>query len=125
MNYARSYKWRTSFAFMLAAVQIGFCLRASAALAVEWYPSECRRESHCAEVMEITYAQHAPAPGAASILTVRTRRGTAFVPRELPRRVSIDGEAHACMRPEQEGMELTCLFVPPEPNNSGENSNGN
>jgi hypothetical protein len=81
-------------------------------LAADWYPEECRRRSHCAEVDDAAYAR-AETASAETLLTVTTKHGTAVVPRLLPTRPSVDEAIHACMRVEQEGMQLTCLFVPP------------
>lgn len=79
--------------------------------AEEWYPKQCLVDSNCAEVDNTTYAPQAVSDE--DILTVTTRHGTALVPTDLLRRESMDGNMHACMRANQEGMQLICLFVPP------------
>jgi hypothetical protein len=84
----------------------------SSAAAVDWYPPECTRASHCAEADEVTYAR-ADGRKDTAILAVTTRHGIALVPRRLPPRTSMNEAIHACMRVEQEGKQLTCLFLPP------------
>ena len=79
--------------------------------AENWYPKECCGDADCAQVEHATYAR--PALTDKDLLTVRTRHGTALVPTDLLRRESMDGNMYACMRSNQEGMQLICLFVPP------------
>ena len=76
----------------------------------EWYPKQCLVESNCAEVESTTYAP--PAISGEDLLMVTTRHGAALVPADFLRRRSMDGKMHACMRPDEEGMRLVCLFAP-------------
>ena len=78
----------------------------------EWYPKQCLVESNCAEVESTTYAP--PAISGEDLLMVTTRHGAALVPADFLRRRSMDGKMHACMRPDEEGMRLVCLFAPGE-----------
>ena len=80
------------------------------ARAEDWYPKECRSGASCARVVRASYA-HAAIMGE-ELLTVTTRHGTALVPTDLLRRESMDGRMHACMRPDQEGMQLICMPIP-------------
>jgi len=44
---------------------------------------------------------------------VTTEIGTAVVPDDLPRRISPDGQMHACIRSTAQGSFVMCIFVPP------------
>ena len=53
-----------------------------------------------------------------SVMIVTTKKGTAVVPPDLPRRESKDNRMHACMRAvwlnaAGPTTEVTCFFVPP------------
>lgn len=100
---------RFAIRMVLIFFAVGSCK--SDALAADWYPRECVGTSRCAEADGITYA-HTPNRYDSRMLTVTTKHGTALVPPYVQARTSRDKAIHACMRPEEEGMELTCLFIP-------------
>ncbi len=96
---------------------------ATPAVAHDWYPIECCHALDCAVVEKV---EMTPAPGfsgligqpayAAAIgeMVVTTKFGTVVVPANFPRRLSKDGQMHACMRKTGEGnMRLLCIFMPP------------
>jgi hypothetical protein len=96
-----------------ALVFMAIQLSTSAGSAHDWYPVECCRGDDCAEVEHATYDRPSHAGDTLPLLAVTTRHGTALVPANFPRRESLDGKIHACMRPGQGDMRLICLFVPP------------
>jgi hypothetical protein len=85
----------------------------SVAIAHDWYPRECCGGADCAEVEHATYDRVPAVDNKLPILAVTTVHGTALVPENFPRRESLDGKMHACMRPGPGDMRLICLFVPP------------
>jgi hypothetical protein len=83
------------------------------AVSHDWYPMECCSGTDCAEVDHATYDRTPDITNKLPILAVTTVHGTALVPENFPRRESLDGKMHACMRPASGDMSLICLFVPP------------
>jgi hypothetical protein len=110
MRYT-SPRWPIRVAAALALVIVLLIDPTCEADGADWYPAECRADSYCGDIVGVTYA-----PGPATVhtlLTVTTKHGTALVPHPLVVRPSADQAMHACMRVEQEGLELACLFLPP------------
>lgn len=105
-------------------------LAAEQVMAHDWYPMECCSGLDCAVVTEVFHAnsgQLAPTAlppergqdlfGKIGPMFVTTKIGTVEVPDAFPRRRSLDGQWHACMRTKYEngkfaGFRLICLFEP-------------
>jgi hypothetical protein len=106
-------RWRKRFtlALFIGGASIQFSI--PAATAHDWYPMECCHGYDCAEVERATYGRPPDIDNELPMLTVTTKHGTALVPANFPRRESLDGKMHACMRRDQGSMRLICLFVPP------------
>jgi len=107
-----SVRWRQSpRALLVITAALQFWI--SPARSHDWYPMECCYGYDCAEVERATYDRSPDTGTDLPLLTVTTKHGTALVPANFPRRESLDGKMHACMRPDRGSMRLICLFVPP------------
>ena len=106
---------------LAAAVMVG-----ARAYAHDWYPLECCHSIDCAPVDHVEIVAGAvyyagkphQQPIPPSVMIVTTKKGTAIVPPDLPRRESKDNRMHACMRAvwlnaAGPTTEVTCFFVPP------------
>jgi hypothetical protein len=119
--------WTILAAAFAAAVSLAaVILLGTRAHAHDWYPLECCHSIECAPVDHVKvvagavyYAdkpQQQPIPP--SVMIVTTKKGTAVVPPDLPRRESKDNRMHACMRTIWTNgvaptTEVTCIFLPP------------
>lgn len=116
---------RVAIALMLglAVACLAVVMRAVSAKAHDWYPMECCSGMDCAPADKVEIVPGPmlagallvpPASAAPSVMLVTTKHGTVAVPGEFPRRASMDGRLHVCMRPGQGGaMRLICVFLPP------------
>ncbi len=78
----------------------------------DWYPEECCHAMDCAPVESWAFAQKAQT-GSLPQLSVTTKKGTAIVPQDLPRRESKDNRMHACIRAGPMGVKyVVCIFLP-------------
>ena len=112
--------WTLPALALAAAVSLVAAVIAGArAYAHDWYPVECCHSIDCAPVDRVEvvagalyYASKPPAqqePIPPSVMIVTTKHGTAVVRDGMPRRLSPDGQMHACIR----NGTLICIFMPP------------
>jgi hypothetical protein len=109
------------FAPFYFCLGLGLLTAQPTAHAHSWYDPECCHEMDCAPVTSSAYIAGAsydaagqPIANALPRLIVTTRMGTAMVPPDMKRRMSHDGQMHACIRSDgTAGMRVICIYVPP------------
>ena len=97
---------------LMAAVGTVATVWAAVAQAHSWYPPECCHDRDCAPVEKVTWL--VPVDGGKPRIIVRSKKGTAVIPRDMMPRDSKDDRMHVCIGYDSFGdHEVWCYFVPP------------